>query len=130
MTATNDAALAAAMLVGALDGMAQAVVDPEAGLTAQERDLIEPPLGRILDRLSPEMAEKIAILGDPVLLAFGLGLWSLRLIRLQQAKKPERKAEPAPIMAEGNGNGNTEVISDKEPAVLKKDEVLSWTSRV
>lgn len=83
--------MVASVLIGVLDSAAQAMIGTDAALTMAERALIDEPLARIMDRLSPAATEKIQTFADPVLLAFGLGLWGMRLYKLS-AQQAELKA--------------------------------------
>lgn len=93
---SDDAALSASILIGVLDSAAQALVGEMAALTLNERNLIEEPLARIMDRLSPEVVERIQKFSDPMLLLFGLGLWGMRLYKINAAQAEARSAQEVP----------------------------------
>lgn len=135
---SDDSILAASVLIGVLDSAAQGMVGADAAITLNERNLIEEPLGRILDRLSPELVSKIQIVSDPILLAMGLGLWGMRVYKLNQMQTesataqpvptapaepvPESKPEDAPeTISHDNGNNNRPL---KDPSLMMETGAL------
>lgn len=111
---SDDAALAASVLIGVLDSAAQAMVSADAALTLNERNLIEEPLARIMDRLSPEVTEKIQTFSDPILLAFGLGLWGMRLYKINQIKTESATAQD--VSAKAAFDAGPEPVEKQDPA--------------
>lgn len=97
----------------------------EARFTSKERAMIQPPLGRILSRMTPEDGAKFTAFADPVFLGAGLLIWGVRVWTLQQrAVRPtpqtgrpsgpvvqgipenEMRTEHAPASPTGNGSAN------------------------
>lgn len=84
--------------VGAVDGLlsiAEGFLVPQLGPAArfapQERALIVPSLAGIIDRMTPDVAERFRNVADPLLLAVGLGMWGLRVYG--SATRPQRPAQ-------------------------------------
>jgi hypothetical protein len=106
---------------------------PEAAINLNERNAIEDPLARILERLSPEMTAKVQVLADPILLAFGLGLWGLRLYKIsteKEKKQPakEKDKQPAPVTKEKDTENPRPENSRDAP--VKGPEVIGLTQPV
>jgi hypothetical protein len=53
----------------------------------READMLEPPIARILERLTPEQSQKVSVFIDPMVMLIALGMWGNRIIRIQRAKK-------------------------------------------
>lgn len=78
---------------------------PEAGLQPVERALIEPPLGRMLERASPEALARYTGIVDPVLVGVGLALYAARIQKLvkpaaptlRQSMVPTPNTDPRPV---------------------------------
>lgn len=79
-----------AMIEGGL-GMA---VGPRALMTREERERIEPPLGRILARMTPAAAERIASFADPIMLGAGIVIYARRVMVTPDAPPPQARREP------------------------------------
>lgn len=82
--ASDMAGFATAML----DGVAVTMLGPDAKLNMMEHSLIDAPLNRILARMTPEDAEKMGHLIDPIMLGCGLFFWGMRVWSL----KPKPRA--------------------------------------
>jgi len=98
-----------------IEGLTTAAWGEDARFTANERKLIQPPFGRILQRMSPDDAGKFTALADPVLLGTGLLIWGMRIWTMQQrAVRPT----PTPIRPSGpviQGMPESEVRTAHEP---------------
>lgn len=81
----------AAMVLSILDGLAMSMIGPDAGMTESERNMIQVPLGKMFDRMSPEVQEAVDKWVDPLTLVFGLAAWGTRVWR-QEADKAEKAA--------------------------------------
>lgn len=75
---TIDTQAAGALLALAEGGLVMAV-GPEAALNDYERTMIEPPLGRMLARMAPESAARVAAFADPITLLVGIGAYVSRV---------------------------------------------------
>lgn len=82
------------LLLGLAQGMFTAAWGPDAAFTAKERELIQPPLARLMQRLSPEDGARFSAMADPVFLAAGLLIWGMRIWTMQQ-----KAVKPAPATA-------------------------------
>lgn len=83
----------AGLLLGLAEGMFAAAWGPEGRFTPKERAIIEPPLGRIISRMSPGDAAKFASFADPIFLASGLLIYGMRVWTVQQQRV---KSTPQP----------------------------------
>lgn len=86
----------AGLLLSLAEGMFAAAWGPEGRFTPKERAIIEPPLGRIIARMSPGDAAKFASFADPIFLASGLLIYGMRIWTVQQSRVPNRQGEPGP----------------------------------
>jgi len=89
----EDSALIASYIVALVDGLVKANVDESAAMTKEERELIEPPLSRLLTKLSPEMQEAIQTFSDPVILISGLISYGSRVTAIYNEKKKMKANE-------------------------------------
>lgn len=76
-------AAATKLLLTMVQAMTVAQLGPDAAFTSQERGLIEPPLTRILARMSPSSAKMFSAVADPILLCTGLLMWGTRVFAKQ-----------------------------------------------
>lgn len=91
------------VLLTLLDGAVSVGLGIDAAMTDFERQMIEPPLTRMLARYT-DLSDKIAQFSDPVMLLIGLGAWGARLAatRKPAATAPERGQ---PVNGEAVGPG-------------------------
>lgn len=82
--ASDMAGFATAML----DGVAVTMLGPDAKLNMMEHSLIDAPLNRILARMTPEDAEKMGHLMDPIMLGCGLFFWGMRIWTEKPKQRP------------------------------------------
>jgi hypothetical protein len=59
----------------------------ECAMEKREAEMLEPPVGRLLARLSPADSEKLSTFIDPLVILIALGTWGNRIIRIQRAKR-------------------------------------------
>lgn len=71
-------------------------IGPKAAMLPEERRQIEPPLGRILARLSPQAATLVATFADPLMLGVGIVAYVTRVTRQDGPKSPPA-ARTAPL---------------------------------
>lgn len=93
--AEQEAAVTAKTILDILNGTASALVAPEAEMNTEERALIEPPLSRVVARISPDIADRIQIFSDPIMCLVGFSLWAYRIQQMVQNKPSETNAIPA-----------------------------------
>lgn len=77
------------------DGLVSMSLGPECALTSRERELIDPPLQRMLARLDPTVTGAIEKYTDPLLVTMGFIAWGARVwnIQLAKLKAARRQAE-------------------------------------
>jgi hypothetical protein len=112
----SQAQQTADVLLTITDGMTATLIGPECVMLSNEREMIEPPLSRILERLDPLASALIEKYTDPIMLAMGLAMWGLRIWQVQSArieaqKKPKpNRLEPMPTpQAQPVSHGETVV---------------------
>jgi len=90
----QEAQASASMYLVMLDMAARSFAGPDAAMSSYERQLIEPPLGRILGRYGA-VSDRLAGMADPIALLIGLAMWGGRIAQLSQTRqRPAR--QPAP----------------------------------
>lgn len=112
---------------GAVSGLldiAEGFLVPQLGAVArfqpQERALIVPALAGIIDRMTPEMAERFRGVADPVLLAVGLGMWGLRVYGAKTAPAAPRprpgvdRPETGSVTVAPAGSGGSPIVARPE----------------
>jgi hypothetical protein len=90
----SQAQQTADVLLTITDGMTATLIGPDCVMLSNEREMIEPPLSRILERLDPLASALIEKYTDPILLTMGLAMWGLRIFQVQSAKMEEKKKTP------------------------------------
>jgi hypothetical protein len=116
---TEEAKETALLIIMIFEGLAITFLSPEAMFNDIERSYIEPPLTRILGRMSPEVIELAEKWVDPIMLIFGLGLWGFRVS--QSTPKPEKKPKENLQKQENipqNGKAVTEDLGFTDPNLL------------
>jgi len=86
---------AAAALLAITEGGLMMAIGPRAAMLPEERGKIEPPLGRILARMSPQAATLVASFADPLMLGVAVVAYVSRITR-EDAPKPRPGAPTAP----------------------------------
>lgn len=110
----NEAA--AALLAITQGGLMMAIGDPRVALLPSEREQIEPPLARMLARLSPEAATMVATFADPLILGVGLVTWMTRIFTLPKASQRPPAGQPRPPVVPGQPTPiRTELPADGGP---------------
>ena len=87
-------AQASRLVMQLVESLAVQNLGEDVRLTTAERNLIEPPLGRIMARMSPQGAAAFAAFADPVLLLTGLFMWGGRLMAAREARKERPVQQP------------------------------------
>jgi hypothetical protein len=109
----KTSAQTAIVFVVLLDGLVASVFGDEARMTEGEREMITPPLTRILARLEPATADIIDRWADPIVLLFGFIAYGSRVYALQQEKRKREDETRQPVFETpqptpaypGNGSG-------------------------
>jgi hypothetical protein len=85
-----------AVLLQLVEALTVAQYGERARFEIAERRLIEPSLGRILARMTPDSAKVFGAIADPVLLATGLLIWGVRVFSggNQQPGRPPTPIRP------------------------------------
>lgn len=101
--ASRDA-VAASVYAVMLNGLAMTVAGPDAIMQEGERQMIEPPLARILAKMDEKTRAQVEQYSDPLMLCFGLAAWGSRIYRMEQDKRQQAQAQepesaPAPMYA-------------------------------
>lgn len=94
-----------------LNGIAGSSVSPDAIMQTGEREMIEPPLTRIISRLEPDIIEKFSAISDPFAVIVGFAMWGYRVSELAQ-----RKVESETARTVGAEIPKEEQITTEPPA--------------
>lgn len=130
---------AAGALLQLVEGSLMLTVGRHAEMSAYERTMIEPPLGRMLGRMAPESVAKFSAFADPIALLLGIVAYSTRVFVTRDrnaqpggsrpAARPVRTApaEPAPplgtVRTVPNGGVPAGPAQHANGAVLDADDV-------
>lgn len=76
-----------------LDGLMVFAFGDYAAMNEQERDMIEPPLSRMIEKIDLAENELIQRWSDPILVVFGLGLWGWRVMTMKQEAESKQKPQ-------------------------------------
>ncbi len=89
-----------------------------AGMTAEERVLIEEPLARILSRLDEQTSKLISIWADPIILLVGLLSYTSRVMSIAREKaEKEKESQPKPPPSEAAIRSNGGTISESTEGI-------------
>lgn len=88
------AASNALVLLTMLDGLMVFAFGDYAAMTEQEREMIEPPLSRMVEKIDLANNELLQKWSDPLLVLFGLGLWGWRVVSTKQELEKIEKPKP------------------------------------
>lgn len=77
-------------VLGMADFAALMLAGPGAGITPDERAMVEPAAVRMLARMSPAAVARYGGLMDPLALAIGLGMWGMRVASIASERASQR----------------------------------------
>jgi hypothetical protein len=76
-----------------------------ASMNEYERDMMAPPLERMLMRLDIVSAEALSKWSDPILFIMGLTAWISRITREKEEAKARKEPEPPTEVTQAKDNG-------------------------
>lgn len=77
----------AQLLIGSTNTVVVTWLGAECAMERREAEMLEPPVARIMQRLTPEQAQKVSVFIDPMVILIALGTWGNRIIRIQRGKR-------------------------------------------
>lgn len=92
----NPDAQTSAIVLSMLDGLVVSQLGLGAAMQEHERAMIEPPLTRMLGRMTPDQRAAVERYSDPVMMLWGLAVYGSRVYRLA-ADRAAVADEPAPM---------------------------------
>lgn len=84
---TDGGLTLSALALGVVNSGVVSMFGEECKLQPGEKEVLQPPLARIISRLPPGDAAKAAVFIDPLVLIFGLAVWGRRIVLLKTAEK-------------------------------------------
>lgn len=87
----------AQLFLNVLDSLAYTAVGDQGKMLAGEKEVLEPPLARVVARMDERTALLIQTVSDPLAILIGLGAWGSRLmaIRREQSQAADQAARMA-----------------------------------
>lgn len=103
--AQKEAKQTALIILTMIDGLVCMFYGSSASMNDYEREMMEPPLERMLMRLDIVSAEALSKWSDPLLFLMGLTAWISRVTREKDEAKARKEAEPPPEVTQAKDNG-------------------------
>lgn len=100
------------ILMSLMDGVATMIAGPQCKANDIERDMIEEPLERLIQKMDVGAVELLSVWADPIALVMGMAAWGGRIIRTMDKNKPEKP----PAEVEQSGPQKSEVYPSNPPA--------------
>lgn len=98
-----------------LDMAARSFAGPDAAMSSYERQLIEPPLGRILGRYGA-VSDRLASMADPIALLIGLAMWGGRIAQISSTRQRPERQPAAGVSPEARTNPPERAAPPPPPA--------------
>lgn len=92
----NPDAQTSAIVLSMLDGLVVSQLGLGAAMQEHERAMIEPPLTRMLGRMTPDQRAAVERYSDPVMMLWGLAVYGSRVYRIA-ADRGAAVDDPAPM---------------------------------
>lgn len=108
------------LVIGSANTVVVTWLGAECAMEKREADMLEPPIARILARLTPEQSQKVSVFIDPMVMLIALGMWGNRIIRIQRAKRDtitDTEFARASGMVDGRTSAPASGTPNYEPSV-------------